>query len=95
LRAEFPDIEGGCNCDVLWLGVLPAAVTAIGRGENAGRTLTQFNVVTEMRPLAGWDGKQVLRALPLPGGQGGGQFFVVLAQRREDARIVAVGVSGR
>jgi hypothetical protein len=95
LRAEFPDIEGGCSCDVQLLSVLPVAVTAIGRGENAGRSLTQFNVVTEIRALASWNGRQVLRELPLQSGQAGAQFFVVLAQRREDARVVAVGVSGR
>jgi hypothetical protein len=33
------------------IGYLPKAVTAIGRGENAGRTLTEVNVVRYVRKI--------------------------------------------
>jgi len=34
------------------------AVTAIGRGENSGRTLTEFNIVRAIRTLGSWDGRR-------------------------------------
>jgi hypothetical protein len=37
--------------DVYAIGYLPKAVTAIGRGENAGRTLTEVNVVRSIRKI--------------------------------------------
>jgi hypothetical protein len=37
--------------DVYAIGYLPKAVTAIGRGENAGRTLTEVNVVRYIRKI--------------------------------------------
>lgn len=37
--------------DVYVVGYLPKAVTAIGRGENAGRTLTEVNVVRYIRKI--------------------------------------------
>jgi hypothetical protein len=43
--------------DVLLVGYQRQAVSAIGRGENAGRTLTEFNIVRGIRTLGQWDGK--------------------------------------
>ena len=44
-------------CDVLLVPYLRHAVSAIGRGENAGRTLEEFNIVREIRTLGGWKGE--------------------------------------
>ena len=44
-------------CDVLLVAYLRHAVSAIGRGENAGRTLEEFNIVREIRTLGGWKGE--------------------------------------
>jgi hypothetical protein len=43
VRAAAP--PSGDQYEVYVVGYLPKAVTAIGRGENAGRTLTEVNVV--------------------------------------------------
>jgi hypothetical protein len=44
------------RCDVLLVAYLHHALSAIGRGENAGRNLEEFNIVREIRPLGGWQG---------------------------------------
>lgn len=42
--------------EVLLVAYLREAVSAIGRGENAGRTLHEFNIVRGVRRLGHWDG---------------------------------------
>jgi hypothetical protein len=45
------------RCDVLLLSYLRTAISPIGRGENAGRTIAEFNIVRSMRSLGRWDGQ--------------------------------------
>jgi hypothetical protein len=45
------------SADVLLVGYLREATTSIGRGENAGRTLKESNVVLWLRTLGRWNGK--------------------------------------
>jgi hypothetical protein len=40
---------------------LPSATVAISRGENAGRTITYRNIVTEWTHLARWDGRNAFQ----------------------------------
>ena len=93
VRADLPQIEQGCSCDLLLFGVLPSTQTAVGRGENAGRLLHEFNVVRQIYPLGHWDGKAALRTLNAPALPVDASLFVLLAQRTGDAQIVAVGSS--
>jgi hypothetical protein len=44
-------------CDVLLVAYLRRAVSNIGRGENAGRTLEEFNIVRDIRTLGSWKGE--------------------------------------
>jgi hypothetical protein len=54
--------EKALPCDVLLIAYLREAVSPIGRGENAGRTLKEFNIVRDFRSLGRWEGqKQVYR----------------------------------
>jgi hypothetical protein len=53
------------GCDVLLVAYLHHAVTAIGRGENAGRTLEEFNIVREVRTLGSWKGESRGFRVPL------------------------------
>ncbi len=58
------------RADVLLVGYLREATTAIGRGENAGRTLKESNIVVALRELGRWNGKPrefQLSADSLPG----------------------------
>jgi hypothetical protein len=43
--------------DVLIVAYLRHAVSPIGRGENAGRTLEEFNIVRALRTLGTWKGQ--------------------------------------
>ena len=43
--------------DVMLVAYLRHAVSAIGRGENAGRTLDEFNIVRNIRTLGVWKGQ--------------------------------------
>jgi hypothetical protein len=42
--------------DVLLVAYQRRAVSRIGRGENAGRELEEFNIVRALRPLGQWSG---------------------------------------
>ena len=69
------------TADVLLISYLREATAHIGRGENAGRTLQEFNVVRSMQRLGGWDG--VARTFSTP-----------LASLPPDATHVALIVQG-
>ena len=64
-------------CDVLLVPYLRHALSAIGRGENAGRNLEEFNIVREIRTLGGWQGEPKA-------------FRVALSSLPRDATDVAV-----
>ena len=49
-----PGVRAG---EVILVSYLPTAVTAIGRGENAGRELREFNVVRSFATLGTWQGE--------------------------------------
>jgi hypothetical protein len=49
---------------VVLLALVPEAQTAIGRGENRGRTLQEFNIVRASYALGSWSGSA--RSFTLP-----------------------------
>jgi hypothetical protein len=53
------------GCDVLLIAYLRHAVSAIGRGENAGRNLEEFNIVREVRTLGAWKGEPKAFRVPV------------------------------
>jgi hypothetical protein len=63
--------------DVVLVAYLRKAVSAIGRGENAGRTLDEYNIVRAVVPLGRWNG-------------GAQEFQAKLASLPQDATDVAV-----
>jgi len=57
------DAQKAAPSDVLLVAYLRTAVSPIGRGENAGRTLKEFNIVRGFHSLGRWAGqKQQYRA---------------------------------
>jgi len=50
--------QKGAPSDVLLVAYLRTAVSPIGRGENAGRTLKEFNIVRGVRSLGRWSGQK-------------------------------------
>jgi len=92
LRIQLPDI-GGCDCELLLLGVLPSAQSAIGRGENAGRLLQEYSVVRRTSDLQRWDGKALVLLQPVLPWPADASRLVLLAQHRQSRQIVAAGVT--
>jgi hypothetical protein len=60
---------GSGNAKVLLIGFDHEHSTAVGRGENSGRTLTEANVVRSFRPVGQWSGSQLHLSEPFPEGQ--------------------------
>lgn len=62
--------------------------TAVGHGENSGRTLTEANIVRSMSVLDAWSGKPVRLQVPSPAGQ-----EVAVLLQRNDGHIVGAGIA--
>jgi len=56
LSIEVPDSNTPNECDVNLVAYLSQASTAVARGENSGRTLTEFNIVRLFAKLGSWKG---------------------------------------
>jgi hypothetical protein len=77
LVVALPGQAGATPSDVLLVAYQRSAVTPIGRGENAGRTIRETNVVRELRTLGRWSGQS-------------GEFRAAIATLPADATDVAV-----
>jgi hypothetical protein len=69
LAVKVDAAAGAPACAVVLVAYLSEASTAIGRGENAGRTLREFNIVRSFATLGAWQGDAAewhvkLRSLP-------------------------------
>jgi hypothetical protein len=74
--------------DVLLLALLPEAQTAIGRGENGGRTLREFNIVRASFPLGTWDGSAHRYSLPRSSLPADASMVAVLLQQTDQRSIL-------
>jgi hypothetical protein len=79
---------GAGNGTLLLIGYDRLHRTAVGRGENGGRTLEEANIVRSMSVLATWSGTPVHLKVPYPAGQD----IAVLLQR-VDGHIVGAAVA--
>lgn len=78
--------SGSGNGRVLLIGFDHEHTTKIGRGENGGRTLPEFNVVRSIRPVGDWSGKPMEIDEHFPEGQD-----VAVVVESPDGRIVGAG----
>jgi hypothetical protein len=74
---------------ILLIGYDGAHVTAIGRGENAGRTLAEANIVRSVTLAAAWHGAASRVLLPRPAGE---RLAAIL--QAPDGHILAVATGG-
>jgi hypothetical protein len=79
---------GAAPCDVLLVSFLPEAVTAIGRGENSGRTLREFNIVRSIRALGTWQATAASWRVALKTIPPDARFVAVLLQEHATGSIV-------
>lgn len=74
---------------VVLVGFDPQHRTAVGRGENSGRTLTESNIVRSVRTIGRWGGSPVTLSSPVPAGD---DLAVLL--EAEDGAIVGAARLG-
>ena len=76
---------------VLLIGFDPQHTTAVGRGENSGRTLLESNIVRSIRSVGEWSGAPLQISEPVPAGQD-----IAVLLEAPDGRIVgATRLGGR
>jgi hypothetical protein len=67
LTVALPDRADHDGYEVNIAAYLSQAKTPVGRGENTGRTLTEFNIVRQFRTLGLWQGREAVFRVPLEG----------------------------
>jgi hypothetical protein len=65
LRIALGAAVGATPCDVMLFAYLPRTVSNVARGENAGRTLEEFNVVRAVLRIDNWNGQAKSLGVPL------------------------------
>jgi hypothetical protein len=83
---------GGAQClapsDVLAVTFTRKAVSRIGKGENSGRTLEEFNIVRSIQKIGQWNGAAVSFRLPLSTLPAEATDVAVLVQAPGQAQII-------
>ncbi len=87
LTVRVPEHQDRAGYDVNLVAYLPDAVTAVGRGENSGRTLREFNIVRQFRSLGTWHGQQSVFRVPLDSFPADATHVAVLLQRVQQGPI--------
>jgi len=96
LTVTLPESPDHANYEVNLVAYFPRATTQIGHGENSGRTLTEYNVVRQVRRLGSWSGKGSTFRLSLNSFPGDANRAAVLVQRTNQGAVVgAVAVNLR
>jgi hypothetical protein len=93
VTVSLPERAAQNGYDLNVVAYLPEATTAIGRGENSGRTLTEYNIVRQFRRVAAWDGKPSVLRLPLSSFPADATRVAVLLQRGNQGGIVGSAVA--
>ena len=78
--------------EVLAVAYLPQTVTAVPRGENAGRTIDEWNVVRAVRPLGSIDGAPLQRQIALGELPADAGRLAILVQDAVSGQVRAVRV---
>jgi hypothetical protein len=84
-RARLPTLQLDRPVRLLRADFTDQAEVEIGRGENAGRTITYHRIVRALADLGPWDGQA--RSLEVPAGGG----FALIAQDPASGAVVALG----
>jgi hypothetical protein len=87
LRVSITETDTHERYDVNLIAYLPRASTAVGRGENGGRVLEEFNIVRQFRDLGAWQGHQAQFQVPLKSLPPDATRVAVLLQRAGQGSI--------
>jgi hypothetical protein len=81
VSVELGSSQPATASDVVLIGYLHQAISPIGRGENSGRTLEEFNIVRSLQVIGHWNGRSA-------------RFTSSMASLPRDVTDVAVLVQG-
>jgi hypothetical protein len=79
--------------DVVLVAYQRSAISPIGRGENAGRTIQEFNIVRELRRLGRWEGQSQRYRARIDSLPQGSTDVAVLVQRIGQAPIIGAATA--
>jgi hypothetical protein len=88
LTVTVPERTHQERYDVNLIAYLPQAATNVGRGENSGRTLREFNIVRQFRSLGVWNGQESVFPAPVDSFPADATRVAVLLQRNQQGPIV-------
>jgi hypothetical protein len=91
IQVDIGAQPGGAPSDVVLVAFLRHAVSNISRGENAGRTLEEFNIVRGVRTLGPWKGESLNFRLPIASLPSDATDVAVLVQPFGQAPIIGAG----
>lgn len=92
IQVDIDAQPGGAPSDVMLVAYLRHAVSNIGRGENAGRTLGEFNIVRDVRMLGQWNGATLNFRVPVASLPSDATDVAVLVQPFGQSPIIGAGV---
>src|ERR1700722_19337274 len=88
LIGPVPERPDQGRYDVNLIAYLPEAATNVGRGENSGRTLQEFNIVRQFRTLGVWNGQESVFRAAVNSFPADATRVAVLLQRNQQGPIV-------
>lgn len=88
-RLSIEVAAGSGTGRLLLIGFDPQHRTAVGRGENSGRTLTESNIVRSIRPIGEWSGAPLQLSEAAPAGED-----VAVLLEAPDGRIIGASRLG-
>jgi hypothetical protein len=95
LVIEAPSIDTSQTYDVLVVGYLPSATTDVKRGENAGHTLTEVNIVRYFRKVGDSSGGRRQWSLPLNAFPPEADHLAILVQSHSTGAIAGALTTAR
>ncbi len=81
LTVRVPEGQDRKPYQVFVAAYLPQASTPVGRGENSGRTLQEFNIVRQFRSIGTWSGHAAVFQAPVESFPADASRVAVLLQR--------------
>jgi hypothetical protein len=87
LTVTLPEGSDRSGYEVNLAAYLPQAQTRVGRGENSGRTLTEFNIVRQFRTLGAWNGREAVFRVPLDALPADATRVAILLQRADQGPV--------
>ncbi|MBF0269451.1 MAG: DUF1223 domain-containing protein [Alphaproteobacteria bacterium] len=88
LNIEIDQASAAIPADILLVAYLPKAETPVGRGENSGRRLQEYNIVRGLEHLGAWKGQAARLTYPLASLPADAKAVALLLQEKNQGAIL-------